>query len=144
MNYRWGADVPLFTNILALWNPIGSGKNLSLLQVNIAASLGVSSTVLAELIFFTNIIGGTNINSNIIKYNPNSQNSIANIFAGGTLTLATVIDRRTISVNLAMPSYDIEFAQELEIPPGKGVCLVHESEYSTNLFYPYATFSWFE
>lgn len=143
-NYRWGSDVPIFTNILAIFNPITNNKNLNLLQIDIGASLGVSSTVLARVNLFTAILSGLDLSTDIIKYNPKAPNPLAKIYSSGSLTLDKVLDRRTIMVNTGTPSDSINFNQEFEIEPGKGVCVVHESEYSGNLFYPYVTLTWWE
>ena len=56
-SYRWGSDVPLFTNILALWNPIGSGKILKVLQIDLGASASNNITVTGNITLFTAILG---------------------------------------------------------------------------------------
>ncbi len=143
-SYRWGSDVPLFTNILALWNPATNTKNLNVLQINMGASATGSISVISQIVLFTTIASGTDLSSNIIKYNPNSPNSIAKIYGGGTLTLGNVVDRRTINFSNGMPPNSINFEQEFELFPGQGLCLIHEAETSGNVYLPWCTYNWFE
>src|SRR3990167_11363101 len=94
-SYRWGSDVPLFTNILALWNPLGSGKTLKVLQVDLGASASTNITVIGNITLFTAISGASDLSANIIKYNPNSPNPLAKIYGGGSLTLDKVLSRKS-------------------------------------------------
>ena len=143
-SYRWGTDVPLFTNILALWNPIGSGKILKVLQINSGASASGSISVISNVTLFTGVSGATDLTTNIVKYNPNSPDTIAKIYAGGSLTVDKIVDRRTINFSNGMPPYGIDFIQEFELLPGNGLFVGHESESAGNSYLPWVTFSWFE
>ena len=143
-SFRWGSDVPLYSNILALWNPLGSGKNLNVIQINMGASASGSISVISNVTLFTDVVGGTDLTANIVKYNPNNPNSIAKIYAGGSLTTDKIIDRRTINFSNGMPPYGIDFVQEFELLPGTGIFIGHESESAGNVYYPWVTFNWFE
>lgn len=144
-SFRWGSDVPLFSNILALWNPIGSGRNLNVLQINMGVSAQSSISVISSVTLFTSIGSGpTELTSTLIKYNPNSPNSIAKLYAGGSLTLGNTIDRRTINMSNGMPPTNIDFNQEFVLTPGNGICVVHESETSGNTYLPWVTYNWWE
>ena len=143
-SYRWGSDVPLFTNILALWNPLGSGKKLNVLGINLGVSASSSISVISQVVLFTNINGATDLTLNLVKYDPNAPNSIAKIYGGGILTLGNVLDRRTINFSNGMPMQDIDFKQEFEISQGNGLCVVHEAETSGNSYLPFVTFNWWE
>ena len=142
-SYRWGSDVPLFTNILALWNPLGSGKTLKVLQVDLGASASTNITVISQLTLFSVISGATDLSANIVKYNPNSPNPVAEIYGGGILTLGKVIDRRSLNFS-NLPSESIDFKQEFELLPGSGICIVHEAETSGNVYLPWVTYTFFE
>ncbi len=109
------------------------------------ASASSSISVISQVVLFTSIGNGqTDLTSTLIKYNPNSPNSVAKIYGGGSLTLGNVVDRRTINFSNGMPPYSIDFEQEFILFPGNGLCIVHESETSGNVYLPWATFSWFE
>ena len=109
------------------------------------ASASGSITVISQAVLFTSIGSGpTDLTGNIIKYNPNSPNSVAQIYAGGSLTLGNVVDRRTFNFSNGSPPQSIDFKQELELLPGNGICVVHESETSGNVYRPWSTFTWFE
>ena len=137
--------MPLWTNILALWNPIGSGKNLNVLQIDMGVSAGGSISVISQIVLVTAIGGGvTDLSANIIKYNPNSPTTIAKIYAGGSLTLGEVLDRRTINFSNGMPPYGKDFKQEFVLVSGNGLCVIHESETAGNTYLPWATYNWFE
>ena len=143
-SYRWGLDVPLFTNILALWNPLGSGKNLKVLQVNMGASASGSISVISNVSLFTGVSDATDLTGNIVKYNPNNPDSIAKIYAGGSLTVDKIVDRRTMNFSNGMPPYGINFVQEFELIPGNGLFVGHESESAGNSYLPWCTYSWWE
>ena len=142
-SYRWGSDVPLFTNILALLNPIGSGKILKVLQIDLGASASNNITVTGNITLFTAISGASDLSINIIKYNPNSPNSIAEIYGGGSLTLDKVLSRKSFNFS-NLPSETFDFKQEFELHPGQGLCVINEAESSGNIFLPYVTFNWWE
>jgi len=142
-SYRWGSDVPLFTNILALWNPLGSGKTLKVLQVDLGASASTNITVIGNITLFTAISGASDLSANIIKYDPNSPNSIAQIYGGGVLTLGNIINRKSFNFS-NLPSESFDFKQEFELLPGNGICVVHEAETSGSVYLPYATYTFFE
>lgn len=99
--------------------------------------------ILTQIYLFNSITSATDLTSAILKFNPNSPTSIAQIYAGGSLTLVNSITRRTFGLNSDL-SDTIEFPQELEIPPGQGVCLVHEAESSGLIYTPYVTYYWWE
>lgn len=143
-SYRWGSDVPLFTNILALFNPITNIKRLNVLGINMGISATGSISVISQVVLFTSITSATDLSTNIIKYNPSSPNSIAKIYGGGSLTLGNVVDRRTINFSNGMPPTNIEFKQEFELISGQGLCVVHEAETSGNVYNPWCTFNWYE
>ncbi len=144
-SFRWGSDVPLFSNILAIFNPSTNNKNLNILSINMGVSAQSSISVISSVTLFTSIGGGsTDLTSTLIKYNPNCLNSVAKIYAGGSLTLGNVIDRRTINMSNGMPPTNIDFAQEFELTPGNGICVVHEAETSGNVYLPWVTYNWWE
>ncbi len=143
-SYRWGTDVPLFSNILALWNPIGSRKRINVLSINMGVSASSSISVISNVTLFTAISSASDLTPTLVKYNPDSLNSIAKIYGGGSLTLGNIIDRRTINFSNGMPPNNIDFTQEFEIPPGSGICVIHESETSGNSYLPWVTFNWWE
>ena len=142
-SYRWGSDVPLFTNILALWNPLGSGKTLKVLQVDLGASASTNITVAGNITLFTAISGASDLSANIIKYNPNSPNSVAEIYGGGVLTLDKVLSRKSFNFS-NLPSETFDFKQEFELLPGIGICVIHEAETSGNVYLPWVTYTFFE
>lgn len=143
-SFRWGSDVPLFTNILALFNPLGNNKNLKVLQINMGASASGSISVISNVTLFTGVSGATDLTTNIVKYNPNNPDSIAKIYAGGSLTVDKIVDRRTINFSNGMPPYGIDFIQEFELTPGTGLFVGHEAESSGNVYLPWGSFSWWE
>ena len=144
VNFRWGSDVPLFTNILALWNPITNSKNLNVLSINMGISASGNISVISQAVLFTSITSATDLTTNLIKYNPNSPNSVAKIYAGGSLSLGNVIDRRTVNFSNGMPSTNIDFKQEFELIPGQGICVIHESETAGNSYLPWVSYNWWE
>ena len=143
-SFRWGTDVPLFTNILAIFNPLGSGKNLKVLQINMGASASSSISVISNVTLFTSVSSATDLTGNIVKYNPNNPDSIAKIYAGGSLVTGKIVDRRTINFSNGMPPEGIDFVQEFELVPGTGLFVGHESESAGNSYLPWCTYSWWE
>ena len=137
--------MPLFTNILALFNPIGSGKDLNVLQVDMGASASGSISTISNVSLFSDISGGaTDLTGNIIKYNPNNPNSIAKVYAGGSLTVEGIINRRTTNFSNGMPPYSVDFKQEFVLKPGNGLFVGHEAETAGNVYLPWVSFSWWE
>lgn len=113
------------------------------MQIDFGFLIGVSENILSKIYTVSSLIPGTDLTSGILKFNPNSFNSIANIFAGGSLTLDKGITERSLGFQSDLKD-SIIFPQELEIPPGQGVCVVHEAEISALIYNPYVSYYWFE
>lgn len=144
-HHRWDVDVPVWTNIFAIWNPINSGKIINLLQIDVGASQITNFSILSQIVEFSSFgSGDVDLTPDIVKYDKDSPNSIAKIFRAGSLILGKTIDRRTIGLDNGMPSYNKTFLQEYEILPNSGICIVHEAESASRVYNPWATFTWYE
>lgn len=135
-------DLPVFADILSLYNPVGSGKVGHIISGSLSArSDGQARVITANFNRGTKTLSGTVVTPS--KLDSTSPANVLQLNFGGTWSIGTRIESRALTCSPA-DNYDLTILSPILLREGEGALFYIESESGAQVFLPSASLTWYE
>lgn len=134
-------DVAVFADVLSLYNPTGSGKTAYIIAATFSArSDGQARNMTLNFSRGVKTAVGTTVVPS--KLDTGYSNNVAQLNFGGTWTIGTRIESRTLSS--PTETIDVNIPSPIILREGEGALFYIESESGAQTFVPSASIVWYE